>query len=423
MASMADDVVADAARRGGGTGVRLSTSAGALCAGAIGKDDAAQLTANRRRYVDNTVMYAPRYSTDGYAVLAVNDHRLEYDNLFPANFASDGARVSWSFRRMRRLSCCHARHARRRHHRHSLTGPPAVPPPLPSASSPRGGAGRTARPSTDAARLPRRRLSHRRHDQRLWRFTNVSDHPFLAAGQIVMPNWCNSDVPGAGRAAGELPEGPAHPHGWHPQAPSALPDEAHTKGFLLPGGELRTPAATTSGTPSSGHQLPLPAARGWYATHRRCPDVASASSGTRGRDRLLHLPRLEPRAGADARERRPDAPLLLHQPRVVRNGASARCGRATSIDVGRPRDHAGHAQVDPRRCAVRRVRHRQLHRRDDGAARRWMQLGAFMPTCACLDTRDATSHFSGPAVPVMKAALEMRYQLLPYLLARPPHVQ
>ena len=60
--------------KGGGTGVRLSTSAGALLYGSgSGKDDAAQLTAKSATpYVDNTVVYAPHYfSTDGYAVLAV----------------------------------------------------------------------------------------------------------------------------------------------------------------------------------------------------------------------------------------------------------------------------------------------------------------------------------------------------------------
>ena len=161
-----DDVVADArsaaraaapACASGPRRVRCCTS------GAAKADDAAQLTAKSATpFVDNTVVYAPHYfSTDGYAVLAVVNTTTGSGktNLFPANFASDGAHVSWSFPAGAPFELLLAPAA-------TLDAGNRIPSAhraepcrraLPSASAPRGGAGdrrtssRRCTPSATAA--------------------------------------------------------------------------------------------------------------------------------------------------------------------------------------------------------------------------------------------------------------------------------
>ena len=85
---------------GGGAGIKLSTSGAKLFGRGGGKSDAMTLTADSgQAFVDNTVVYAPHYySTDGYACLAATDRTTGNGktNVLPVSYSSDGEHITWS---------------------------------------------------------------------------------------------------------------------------------------------------------------------------------------------------------------------------------------------------------------------------------------------------------------------------------------
>ena len=123
----------------------------------------------------------------------------------------------------------------------------------------------------DAARLPRRRLSHRRHDRRLWLVHECERLPVQPAGRVVVPRlWVQCrHVPVAGGAAGEL-VGRTCTSAWVASASRASATRRCStrrapRASCCPAASCATPAAIPSGTPSSG------------TSTTRCPPRASGT--------------------------------------------------------------------------------------------------------------------------------------------------
>jgi len=426
--------------KGGGTGVRLSTSAGALLYGSgSGKDDAAQLTAKSATpYVDNTVVYAPHYfSTDGYAVLAVVNTTTGSGktNLFPANFASDGAHVSWSFPACApfelplmpaaTLDAGTTAYLR-------LTGPPAVPPRFAFGfiASRWGWSNRSYIEQT----LHAFRDGGYPIDAMIgdfgW-FTNVSDYPFSPQGESWYQDFgYNADTfPSPAEQLASYRKD-LHIRMGGIRKPrlgnTALLDEARTKGFLLPGGELRDAGRHPLGYAEQRNiNYSLPAAREWYATHQKhyLDDGVAFFWNDEGETDYFtfhewNLAQAQTLANVDP-TRRFYSINRAWSPGMARLGATVWTG-----DIHPTWDDLA---ITPGTMLKWILGGAPYVACDIGGftgettaplLARWMQLGAFMPTMRVHSTHTATPHFPflwpEPYQSHMKAALEMRYQLLPY---------
>mmetsp|Transcript_14152 Transcript_14152/g.35788 ORF Transcript_14152/g.35788 Transcript_14152/m.35788 type:complete len:798 (+) Transcript_14152:69-2462(+) len=415
---------------GSGNGVYLSTKAGQLYGRGSGKGDATKLTGTSvNPYVDNTATYVPHYyTTDGYAALGVVNITTGNGktNNLPARYGTDGSKITWSTEGAFELYLMPAATLDEGTAAYySLIGAPAVPP--------RYGFGFIASRWGWENRSYIESVLHQFRDGNYpidafitdfgW-FTTESDYAYPSEGKDYYHdfNFSNLTFPEPQAQLKEYREklnfrmgGIRKPR----LGNSDLIKFATAQGFILPGGETGLGYA-------EGRNLNygLKAARDWYAEQQQhyYPDGVSFFWNDEGETdfytfhwwNVAQVQSLR----ATSKDTRFYSINRAWSPGMARLGATVWTGDINPswddlVNTPGMMLNWGLAGAPYVACDIGGF----TGESNADLLTRWYQVGAFIPTMRVHSTKDATPHFPwlwGDAAGNLQAALNLRYQLLPY---------
>ena len=424
---------------GGGNALVLSSkSGGKLYGSGASKNDHPTLTrASGNAYVGNTMVFAPHFysEADGFACLAVVNTTTGNGktNVFPVAYSTSDVAVSWShppnqpfelyLMPAASLDLGTAAY-------YALIGMPAVPPRYAFGfiASRWGWQNRSYIESV----LHEFRAGHYPIDAFIgdfgW-FTNVSDYAFSPQGESYYEDfgYNNATFPEPKVQLKQYKQN-LHIRMGGIRKPrlggTSMISEARAKGYLLPGGEL-------SGDGQVGYaerrniNYSIPAARAWYAEHQKhyYDEGVSFFWNDEGETDYFTFHWWNVAQADSLRQIDPTQRFYsinrAWSPGMARLGATVWTGDinpswsdlASTPAMLLNWALAGAPYVA---CDIGGFTGQTTSQ----LLTRWMQLGVFLPTMRVHSTLSAVPHFpwlwGEPYASLMRRALELRYQLLPY---------